>query len=121
MSSTVLGQGAIISRKWCQEVLWVFASSSPTVRWKGLFISCSFLYVCVSCLHIECCVIRLRNIYSEMPIITVLKPRAQLIVIQILETLLWLSFIIMSSIPEVKAAPVVFEESMNMRVWSCNF
>lgn len=56
-----------------------------------------------------------------MPIITVLKPRAQLIVIQILETLLWLSFIIMSSIPEVKAAPVVFEESMNMRVWSCNF
>lgn len=49
-----------------------------------------------------------------MSIITVLKPRAQLIVIHILETLLWLSFIIMSSIPKVKAAPVVFEESMNM-------
>lgn len=56
-----------------------------------------------------------------MSIITVLKSRAQLIVIQILETLLWLSFIIMSNVPEVKAAPVVFEDSMNMRVCSCNF
>lgn len=55
-----------------------------------------------------------------MSTLTVFRLRAQWIVIQILETLLWLSFIIMSSAPEVNAALVVFEKSMNMRVCSGN-
>lgn len=44
-----------------------------------------------------------------MSVLTVLKPRAQLIVIQILETFLWLSFIIVNSISEVHMVPVVFK------------
>lgn len=53
-----------------------------------------------------------------MCIFTVLKPRAQLIVIQVLETFLLLSFIIVSSISEVHIAPVVFKERSNIRACS---
>lgn len=50
--------------------------------------------------------------------LTILKPRARIIVIQTLETLLWLRFVIASSVSEVHVAPVVFEESTNRRVCS---
>lgn len=59
-----------------------------------------------------------------MFILTLLKPRAlvlrvlgsqELSVIQTLETLLWLSFIIASSVSEVHVAPAIIEESTNIR------
>lgn len=78
------------------------------------------LYVCKLFTN-EYCAIRLRSMYSEMSILTVFRLRAQWIVIQILETPLWFSFIVVSSAPEVSTALVVFEEGMNMRVCSGNF
>lgn len=74
--------------------------------------------MCANCLHIERCAITWRNIYSEKSRLTILKPRAHIIVIQTLETLLWLRFVIASSVSEVHVAPVVFEESTNRRVCS---
>jgi len=111
-----------MSKKQHWEGLWPCAISSLAAGRKGLFMSCSyiffFLYVCANCLHIECCAIRLRNIYSEMSVLTVLKRKVHLILIQALETLLSLSFIIVTSVSEAHLAPVVFEESTSMRVFS---
>lgn len=53
-----------------------------------------------------------------MSVLTVLKPRVQLIVIHALETFLWLSFIIVRSISEVHMVPVVFKERSKIRVCS---